>query len=53
MADRNEKVDELLKQIEEGTKAIFESERYKDMMTAMAKFTNYSVNNVLLITMWS
>ena len=51
MADRNEKVDQLLKQIEEGTKAIFESDRYKDMMSAMAKFTNYSVNNVLLITM--
>ena len=51
MADRKEKVDELLKQIEEGTKAVFESERYKAMMDTMAKFTRYSVNNCLLISM--
>ena len=51
MADRKEKVDELLRQIEEGTKAVFESERYKAMMDTMAKFTRYSVNNCLLISM--
>ena len=50
-SDRSEKVDEILKQIEEGTKAVFESERYKDMMSTMAKFTHYSVNNCLLIAM--
>lgn len=47
--DRGEAVEALLKRIEEGTKAVYESERYADMLKCMAKFHNYSANNMILI----
>jgi hypothetical protein len=48
--DRNEAVEELLKKVEAGTKAVYESERYKEMLICMAKFHSYSANNIILIT---
>jgi antirestriction protein ArdC len=47
--DRNEAVEELLKKVEAGTKAVYESERYKEMLICMAKFHSYSANNIILI----
>ena len=37
--------------MESGTKAIYESGRYQEMLTCMAKFHPYSVNNTILIAM--
>lgn len=51
MSDRSEKVNALLKQIEEGTKAVFESENYKSFLKAMSRFHQYSFRNCLLIVM--
>ena len=48
---RSDAVEELLQKVETGTKAIYESERYQEMLTCMAKFHPYSVNNTILIAM--
>lgn len=45
------KVDALMAKLEEGVQGIFESERYRQYLTAMSKFHNYSLNNTLLITL--
>ena len=37
--------------IERGIKEVFESDRYKDYLKFMSKFTNYSLNNTILIAM--
>lgn len=50
-AKTNDKVDELLKQMEQGTKEVFESDRYKQYLSTMSKFHNYSFGNVMLIMM--
>ena len=47
--DQNEKIKELTEQLHEGITNLFESERYRDYLQAMAKFHNYSFNNSLLI----
>ena len=47
--DQNEKIKELTEQLHDGIKNLFESERYRDYLQAMAKFHNYSFNNSLLI----
>lgn len=49
MQKRDEKLDALLQKIEDGAKAVFESENYKRMLSTMAKFHHYSVNNLFLI----
>lgn len=49
--DRGKAVEELFTKIEEGTKAVYDSERYKEMLTCMAKFPSYSVRNNILIAM--
>ena len=42
---------EMTERIEKGVKDVFSSEKYKDYLKFTSKFTNYSVNNTLLIAM--
>lgn len=49
MAKNNEKIKALLKRAEEGTREVFESENYRNYLTIMSKFHNYSYRNNLLI----
>jgi hypothetical protein len=54
MADaktEREKVKEITDKLEEGLKELFESEKYKNYLSTMSKFHNYSVNNTLLIAL--
>ena len=37
--------------MEQGIQAIFDSDRYKEFLTAMSKFHDYSLNNTILIAM--
>ena len=46
-----QKVKEITDRLEEGLKELFESEKYKNYLTTMSKFHNYSFNNTLLITL--
>ncbi len=39
----------LFKKIDDGVKAVFETERYKECLRYMSKFTNYSAGNCILI----
>lgn len=48
-ADRKEKMDHIMKQVTDGTRAVFESERYTQMLKCMSKFHTYSINNIILI----
>ena len=54
MADaktEKQKVKEITDKLEEGLKELFESEKYKNYLTTMSKFHNYSFNNTLLISL--
>lgn len=53
MPDRDEKLEALLQKIEDGTRAVFESDNYKRMLSTMAKFHSYSMRNLILIAMQS
>ncbi|MCX4269372.1 MAG: ArdC-like ssDNA-binding domain-containing protein [Lachnospiraceae bacterium] len=46
-----QKVKEITDKLEEGLKELFESEKYKNYLSTMSKFHNYSFNNTLLIAM--
>ena len=46
-----EKVKEITVRLEQGVQAIFDSDRYKEFLTAMSKFHDYSMNNTILIAM--
>lgn len=46
-----QKVKEITDKLEEGLQELFESNTYKNYLTSMSKFHNYSFNNTLLITM--
>ena len=46
---QKERIRELTEKLEEGVKAVFESDRYKEYLQCMSKFHNYSINNCLLI----
>lgn len=46
---RQNKIDDLLKEVQEGTKEVFESEKYKSFLKTMSKFHHYSFRNNLLI----
>ncbi len=48
---KNEKVKELFNQLEAGVKEVYESDNYKEMLSVMSKFHNYSANNCILILM--
>ena len=52
MADRisrEEKMSVIQEKIIEGTKQIFESEKYKEAIATFSKFPHYSINNCILI----
>ena len=46
-----ERMKEITDKLEAGIQALFESEQYKNYLTAMSKFHNYSFSNTLLIAM--
>lgn len=46
-----EKLKEITVRLEQGIKELFDSERYKEYLSVMSKFHNYSFNNTLLIAM--
>ena len=46
-----QQVREITDKLEQGIKELFNSERFKEYLTAMSKFYNYSFNNTLLIAM--
>ena len=48
-ADTQKQVQELLKRAEDGARAVFESDNYRNYLSTMAKFHDYSFRNTLLI----
>ncbi|WP_303806389.1 ArdC-like ssDNA-binding domain-containing protein [Ruminococcus flavefaciens] len=48
-AEKREKMQSLFKKIDDGVKAVFESDSYKKCLRYMSKFTNYSAGNCILI----
>lgn len=46
-----EKMKEITDRLEQGITELFDSERYKEYLSVMSKFHNYSFNNTLLIAM--
>lgn len=46
-----EKLKEITDRLEQGISELFDSERYKEYLSVMSKFHNYSFNNTLLIAM--
>lgn len=46
---REEKMSVIQEKIIEGTKQIFESEKYKEAMATFSRFPHYSINNCILI----
>lgn len=44
-----EKVKEIIEKLEQGIKELFDSDRYKEYLTTMSKFHNYSFRNTMLI----
>ena len=46
---RKQQIESLLEQAQEGTREVFESEKYKNFLKTMSKFHNYSFRNNLLI----
>lgn len=47
--EQNEKIRELTEKLHNGIQELYESDKYKDYLRTMAKFTNYSFNNTILI----
>ena len=43
-----DKVKEITARLEQGIQAVFDSDRYKEFLTAMSKFHDYSLNNTIL-----
>ena len=48
---KKSEMDEVIQRIDEGVKAVFESERYKEYLKFASKFTDYSARNTMLINM--
>jgi len=46
---QKERIKDITEKLEEGVKAVFESDRYKEYLACMSKFHSYSLNNCLLI----
>ena len=46
---REEKMSRIQRQLEDGVREIYTSEKYKDYIQAMSKFPSYSINNCILI----
>ncbi len=54
MADNNtekQRVQELTDKLEQGLQDLFNSDSYRNYLSTMSKFHNYSFNNTLLIAM--
>ena len=54
MADNNtekQRVQELTDKLEQGLQELFNGDSYRNYLTTMSKFHNYSFNNTLLIAM--
>ena len=51
LSSEKDKVKEITARLEQGIQAIFDSDRYKEFLTAMSKFHDYSLNNTILIAM--
>lgn len=48
---KREEMDELFRRIDEGVKNVFQSDKYREYLRVMSKFTHYSARNCLLIAM--
>ncbi len=48
---KKSEMDEMIQRIDEGVKAVFESERYKEYLKFASQFTDYSARNTMLINM--
>lgn len=48
---KQSEMSELFQRIDEGVKEVFTSEKYQEYLRFMAKFTNYSARNCMLIVM--
>lgn len=48
---KKSEMDEMIQRIDEGVKAVFESEHYKEYLKFASKFTDYSARNTMLINM--
>jgi hypothetical protein len=46
---REERMSEIQQKLENGVRDIFESEKYKEYISTMSKFSSYSINNCILI----
>ena len=44
-----DKLNDVMKTLEEGIQGVYDSEQYKAYMFTMSKFTSYSFNNIILI----
>ena len=50
-AKKKETLTKLFQQIDDGVQAVFDSDRYKEYLKVMSKFTSYSFSNCMLIAM--
>lgn len=48
---KKSEMEDMIQRIDEGVKAVFESERYKEYLKFASKFTDYSARNTMLINM--
>lgn len=48
-SDPKERMKEITDRLEKGISELFDSDRYKEYLSVMSKFHNYSINNSLLI----
>ena len=50
-AQKQAEMDEIIKRIDEGVKAVFQSDKYKEYLKFASKFTDYFARNTLLINL--
>jgi len=48
---QSQQIKEITEKLQQGIESLFQSEKYKDYLKTMSKFTSYSLNNTLLISM--
>ena len=49
MSSKNEKVEQLIQDLEHGLEEFIKGDKYKEYLNAMSKFNNYSARNIILI----
>ena len=49
--NRNDKVKEITDRLQKGIEELFQSDKYKEYLTVMSRFTNYSFGNCMLIAL--